>query len=209
MVTFIVIRGVPHLKPSLCFHCTYNSDNVSLMPALGKYTDHNGAFPGDRNCRLGVFCGDLPCGICKKRKHDLVASDPYYGRDPCLVFLRLFTVCSVLLFFSTALHWGLSLFWQAALTLVIMILPLIIRTSEEALLCCAGFCIGRRLLDLAPGNCARFSSIVLPSAVPGILSGVSAGNRGVSSARQRRCFTRPERLQSISESLIGIRAYTG
>ena len=33
LVAFIVIRGVPHLKPSL-FSLTYNSDNVSLMPAL-------------------------------------------------------------------------------------------------------------------------------------------------------------------------------
>ena len=33
LVAFIVIHGVPHLKPSL-FSLTYNSDNVSLMPAL-------------------------------------------------------------------------------------------------------------------------------------------------------------------------------
>ena len=38
-----------------------------------------------------------------------------------------------LLFFSTALHWGYSLL-AGAMTLVIMILPLIIRTTEEALM---------------------------------------------------------------------------
>ena len=37
-----------------------------------------------------------------------------------------------MLFFVTALHWGLSLL-SGSLTLVIMILPLIMRTAEEAL----------------------------------------------------------------------------
>ena len=37
-----------------------------------------------------------------------------------------------MLFFVTALHWGLSLL-SGAFTLVIMILPLIMRTAEEAL----------------------------------------------------------------------------
>ena len=72
-------RRWPHLKPSL-FSLTYNSDNVSLSAGTCKYTDHNGAVPGDRNSVRGI-CGDLPCGICKKRKPS-GPSDPCYGRDP-------------------------------------------------------------------------------------------------------------------------------
>lgn len=37
-----------------------------------------------------------------------------------------------MLFFVTALHWGMSLL-SGALTMVIMVLPLIMRTAEEAL----------------------------------------------------------------------------
>ena len=33
LIAYILINGVPHLKPSL-FEWTYNSDNVSMMPAI-------------------------------------------------------------------------------------------------------------------------------------------------------------------------------
>ena len=75
-----------------------------------------------------------------------------------------------LLFFSTALKWGYSLL-SGSLTLVIMILPVIIRTSEEALLAVPDS-YREASFGLGAGKLRTIFKIVLPAAVPGILSGV-------------------------------------
>ena len=75
-----------------------------------------------------------------------------------------------LLFFSTALHWGYSLL-SGSMTLVIMILPLIIRTTEEALLGVPD-AYREASLGLGAGKLRTVFKVVLPSAIPGILSGV-------------------------------------
>ena len=78
-----------------------------------------------------------------------------------------------MLFFVTALHWGLSVL-SGSLTMVIMILPLIMRTTEEALKAVpdsyreASFGVGA-------GKLRTIFRIVLPAAVPGILAGVILG----------------------------------
>ena len=75
-----------------------------------------------------------------------------------------------LLFFVTALQWGLSLL-AGACTLAIMVLPVVMRTTEEALLAVpdayreGGFGLGA-------GRLRTVFRCVLPSAVPGILGGV-------------------------------------
>ena len=75
-----------------------------------------------------------------------------------------------LLFFSTALHWGYSLL-SGAMTLVIMILPLIIRTTEEALMGVPD-AYREASFGLGAGKLRTVFKVVLPSAIPGILSGV-------------------------------------
>ena len=75
-----------------------------------------------------------------------------------------------MLFFVTRLHWGYSLL-AGAMTLVIMILPLIMRTSEEALMSVPdSFREGS--FGLGAGRLRTVFRIVLPAAVPGILSGI-------------------------------------
>ena len=75
-----------------------------------------------------------------------------------------------MLFFVTALHWNLSLL-AGACTLAIMVLPVVMRTTEEALLAVpdayreGGFGLGA-------GRLRTVFRCVLPSAVPGILGGV-------------------------------------
>ena len=72
--------------------------------------------------------------------------------------------------FVTALHWGYSLL-AGAFTVAIMILPLIMRTTEEALISVPdSFREGS--FGLGAGRLRTVFHIVLPSAVPGILSGV-------------------------------------
>ena len=166
LVTFIVIRGVPHLKPSL-FSLTYNSDNVSLMPALVNTLIITAlslviAIP------FGVFAAIYLVEYAKKGSrlvHLIRVTAETLSGIPSIIY-GLFG----LLFFSTALHWGLSLL-SGCMTLVIMILPLIIRTSEEALLSVPDS-YREASFGLGAGKLRTIFKIVLPSAVPGILSGV-------------------------------------
>ena len=166
LVTFIVIRGVPHLKPSL-FSLTDNSDNVSLMPALVNTLIITAlslviAIP------FGVFAAIYLVEYAKKGSrlvHLIRITAETLSGIPSIIY-GLFG----LLFFSTALHWGLSLL-SGCMTLVIMILPLIIRTSEEALLSVPDS-YREASFGLGAGKLRTIFKIVLPSAVPGILSGV-------------------------------------
>ena len=75
-----------------------------------------------------------------------------------------------MLFFVTTLGWGMSLF-AGALTVSIMILPLIIRTTEEALIAVPDM-YREASYGLGAGRLRTVFRVVLPSAVPGILAGV-------------------------------------
>ena len=75
-----------------------------------------------------------------------------------------------MLFFVTALHWRFSIL-AGACTLAIMVLPVILRTTEEALMAVPdSFREGS--FGLGAGKLRTIFKIILPSAVPGILSGV-------------------------------------
>lgn len=75
-----------------------------------------------------------------------------------------------MLFFVTTLGWGYSLL-AGAFTLTIMILPLIMRTTEEALKSVPNF-YREGSFGLGAGRLRTILCLVLPCAVPGILSGV-------------------------------------
>ena len=75
-----------------------------------------------------------------------------------------------MLFFVTALHWGYSMLAGAA-TLAIMVLPVIMRTTEEALLCVPDM-YREGSFGLGAGKLRTIFKIVLPTAIPGILSGI-------------------------------------
>ena len=75
-----------------------------------------------------------------------------------------------MLFFVNALDWGFSLL-AGAFTMAIMILPLIMRTTEEALKAVPdSFREGS--FGLGAGKLRTVFRIVLPSAIPGVLAGV-------------------------------------
>ena len=105
------------------------------------------------------------------------------------------------LFFVGALHWGLSLL-SGACTLSIMILPLIMRTTEEALRAVPdSFREGS--FGLGAGRLRTVFRIVLPSAVPGILAGVILGIGrvvGESAALIYTAGTVPEVAESLFDS---------
>lgn len=166
LVSFIVIKGVRHLTPEL-FALSYNTDNVSLLPALIN-TLIITVFSLLIAVPLGIFAAIFLVEYAKKGSKMVnlirITAETLQG-IPSIIY-GLFG----LLFFCTTLHWGLSLL-SGSLTLVIMILPLIIRTTEEALLGVPDT-YREASLGLGAGRLRTIFRVVLPSAIPGILSGV-------------------------------------
>lgn len=166
LVGFIVIKGVRHLTPDL-FALTYNTENVSLLPALINTLIITAialliAVP------IGIFAAIFLVEYAKKGSKMVnlirITAETLQG-IPSIIY-GLFG----LLFFCTTLHWGLSLL-SGSMTLVIMILPLIIRTTEEALLGVPDT-YREASFGLGAGKLRTIFRVVLPSAIPGILSGI-------------------------------------
>ena len=166
VVGYILVNGVPYLTPSL-FEWEYDSTNVSLMPALVNTLVMAGlsllmAVP------VGVGSAIYLVEYAKRgsRFVQMVRTTTETLQGIPSIIYGLFG----LLFFVTALQWGLSLL-AGACTLAIMVLPVVMRTTEEALLAVpdayreGGFGLGA-------GRLCTVFRCVLPSAVPGILGGV-------------------------------------
>ena len=166
IVGYILIKGIPHLSPEL-FAWEYNSRNVSMTPAI-------------INTLLMTLLSLLVCvplGIGAA-----IWLTEYAPRGSRLVKLVRMTaetlsgIPSIIyglfgsLFFVVALRMGLSLL-SGALTLSIMVLPTIMRTTEEALLAVPDS-YREGSFGLGAGRLRTTFKVVLPSAVPGILSGV-------------------------------------
>lgn len=169
VIFYILLKGIPHLTPAL-FSWNYTSENVSLMPAL-----INTLLMTALTLLIAV-----PVGIgaavylteYAKRGNKLVVfvrmTAETLSGIPSIVF-GLFGV----LFFVKYIGFGLSLL-SGALTLSIMILPLIMRTTEESLRAVPDS-YREGSFGLGAGKLRTVFRIVLPSAVPGILSGVILG----------------------------------
>ena len=169
VIVYILIMGIPNLTPEL-FAWEYNSDNVSLMPALIN--------PLYMTALSLLFA--VPIGI-----FSAVYLNEYAKRGNKLVgIVRITTetlsgIPSIVyglfgsLFFVRSLHLDLSLL-SGALTLSIMILPLIMRSTEEALIAVPDS-YREGSFGLGAGKLRTVFRIVLPSAVPGILSGIILG----------------------------------
>lgn len=169
LVGYILIKGIPHLTPEL-FAWNYNSENVSLMPALIStiimtFISLLIAVP------LGVFAA-IYLVEYSKRGNKLVGvvriTAETLSGIPSIIY-GLFGM----LFFVITMKWGLSLV-AGAFTLAIMILPLIMRTTEEALKSVPDT-YREGSFGLGAGRLRTVFRIVLPAAVPGILAGVILG----------------------------------
>ena len=166
MLLYILVKGIPFLTPSL-FELTYTSENCSVFPALV-------------NTLLMILLALLiacPLGIGSAIY--LVEYSKKGNRFVKLVRLTTETLTGIpsivyglfgMLLFVGALHWGYSLM-AGSFTVAIMILPVIMRTTEEALLSVPdSFREGS--FGLGAGKLRTVFKIVLPSAIPGILSGI-------------------------------------
>lgn len=166
LIGYILVKGVPYLTPSL-FAWEYNSENVSLMPALVNTVIMIGlslliAGP------LGIFAAIYLVEYAKRGNKLVevvrVTAETLSG-IPSIVY-GLFGF----LLFAVTCGWSYTII-GGALTLAIMILPLIMRTTEEALKSVPdSFREGS--FGLGAGRLRTVFHIVLPSAVPGILAGI-------------------------------------
>lgn len=166
LLVYILAKGIPNLKPEL-FEWEYNTTNVSMMPAIINTV----------TITLMSLLFAVPAGVCSaiylveyaKRGNKFIPivrlTTETLSGIPSIVF-GLFGY----LFFNIYLGWGYSIL-GGALTLSIMILPLIMRTTEEALQAVPD-AYREGSFGLGAGKLRTVFRVVLPSAVPGILSGV-------------------------------------
>ena len=166
LIAYILIHGIPYISADL-FALEYNSDNVSLFPALVNTVAMTLlsliiAVP------LGIFSAIFLVEYAKRGNRFIgvirLTTETLSG-IPSIVY-GLFGM----LFFVTTLKWGLSLL-AGAFTMAIMILPLVMRTTEEALKSVPDS-YREGSFGLGAGKLRTIFRIVLPSAVPGILAGV-------------------------------------
>lgn len=166
LILYILIKGVPNLTPSL-FAWKYTTENASMLPAIINTV----------LMTLLSLLISVPIGIgaaiylveYAKKGNKLVGIVRITAETltgiPSIVY-GLFGA----LFFATALKWKLSLM-SGAFTLAIMVLPVVMRTTEEALLAVPeSYRAGS--FGLGAGKLRTVFRVVLPSAIPGILSGV-------------------------------------
>lgn len=166
IIGYILIKGIPNLSLDL-FAWEYNTDNVSMTPALINtfimvLLSLLIALP------IGVFSAIYLVEYAKKGsklvKLIRVTTETLQG-IPSIVY-GLFGF----LFFVIGLGWDYSLL-SGVLTLSIMILPLIMRTTEEALIAVPDS-YREGSFGLGAGKLRTVFRVVLPTAIRGILSGV-------------------------------------
>ncbi|WP_405725411.1 phosphate ABC transporter permease PstA [Anaerotignum sp.] len=166
LLLYILAKGIPNLKPEL-FEWEYNTTNVSMMPAIVNTLTITAmtlliAVPA------GIFSAIYLVEYAKRGNKFVsvvrMTTETLSG-IPSIVF-GLFGY----LFFNIYLGWGYSIL-GGALTLAIMVLPLIMRTTETALMSVPD-AFREGSFGLGAGKLRTVFRVVLPSAVPGILAGI-------------------------------------
>ncbi|SHK11980.1 phosphate ABC transporter membrane protein 2, PhoT family (TC 3.A.1.7.1) [Hathewaya proteolytica DSM 3090] len=166
IVGYILINGVPNITGDL-FSLKYTSENGSVMPALMN-TIIITVLSLILAVPLGIFSSIYIVEYAKKGNKLMEISRltvETLAGIPSIVY-GLFGF----LLFVTALRWRYSIL-AGTFTLAIMILPLIMRTTEEALKSVPDS-YREGSFGLGAGKLRTVFKIVLPSAVPGILAGV-------------------------------------
>ena len=166
LIGFIFYKGVMYLSWDL-FAWEYTSENVSMMPAIIN-TINMVLFSLLIALPLGIFGAIFLSEYGNKKSRLLnlirVASDTLVG-IPSIVY-GLFGYLAFVIYFGFR-----TSFIAGVLTLSIMILPLILRSSEEALRS-VPMSFREASFALGAGKLRTIFAIIVPAAIPGILAGV-------------------------------------
>lgn len=166
LIGYILVNGLPHLSLEL-FAWEYNTENVSMMPAIIN-TVIITVLALLIVVPVGIFSAIYLVEYAKKGNKFVgviqITTETLSG-IPSIVY-GLFGM----LFFVNALKWRHSLL-AGAFTIAIMVLPSIMRTTEEALKSVPDS-YREGSFGLGAGKLRTVFRIVLPSAIPGILAGI-------------------------------------
>lgn len=166
LIGFICYKGIMYLSWDL-FDWEYTSTNISMMPAIVN-TINMVLLSLVLALPLGIFGAIFLSEYGNKKSKILnlvrIASDTLVG-IPSIVY-GLFGYLAFVIYFGFR-----TSFLAGVLTLSIMILPLILRSSEEAL---KGVPMSFREASFALGadKLRVIFAIIIPAAIPGILAGV-------------------------------------
>ena len=166
IVAYILIKGVPNINASL-FEWEYNTTNVSMLPSIINtlyMTLLTLLFAVPIGIFSAVFLVEYAKRGSKLVKVIRLTTETLAG-IPSIVF-GLFGYLA----FVITLGWSYSLI-AGALTLAIMVLPTIIRTTEEALLAVPDT-YREGSFGLGAGKLRTIFVIILPTAMSGIIAGV-------------------------------------
>lgn len=166
LIIYILVNGVANIEPRL-FAWEFNTDNMSMMPAIIStvyitFLSLLMAVP------IGIFSAIYLVEYAKRgsRLVKLIRTTTETLQGIPSIVYGLFGY----ILFVITLGWSYSLL-AGAVTLAIMILPLIIRTTEEALISVPDS-YREGSFGLGAGKLRTVFKIILPCAVPGILAGV-------------------------------------
>jgi len=161
LIIYILINGVANLTPEL-FAWEFNTDNMSMMPAIVS-TIYMVILSLVMAVPIGVFSAVYLVEYAKRGsklvKVMRTTTETLQG-IPSIVY----GLFGYILFVIT-LGWSYSLI-AGAVTLAIMILPLIIRTTEEALMSVPDY-IEKEALDWEQANYILFLNSYCPVQYPG------------------------------------------
>ena len=166
LIIYILINGIPYINGDL-FAWKYNSQNVSMTPAIINtiiVVALTLVIAVPVGIAAAIYLVEYAKRGSKLVKVIRVTTETLAG-IPSIVF-GLFGFLS----FVIAFKWGYSML-AGILTLAMMVLPTIIRTTEESLIAVPDL-FREGSYGLGAGKLRTIFLIVLPSAVPGILSGV-------------------------------------
>lgn len=196
IIGYILIKGIPHLSPRL-FERTYTSENVSMTPAIINTLTMTllsllMAVP------IGVFSAVYLVEYAKRGNKFVnlirITTETLSG-IPSIVY-GLFGY----LMFAVYFKLGYSML-GGGITLAIMILPLIMRTTEEALKSVPDS-YREGSFGLGAGKLRTIFKIILPSAMPGILSGIILGIGRIVGETAALIYTAGT-IAGIPESIMG------
>lgn len=166
LIIYMLVNGIPHLKPSM-FANKYTSNNVSMMPAI-KTTIMLVILTLIIASPIGIFTAIYLSEYSKSNSKIVVlirlATETLSG-IPSIVY-GLFGM--ILFVMRLKLRYSLI---SGVLTMFIMVLPLIIRASEQALISIDDE-LRAGSYALGAGKLYTIRKVLLPVAMPGIMAGV-------------------------------------